>query len=81
MCHLVDELIHVLVLDVLLLGFHDIGYVLVKHIHSFFLSHKSLHSLGIVLALHFIAGPTHDLGHAGHHILHGLIDCHLLKST
>lgn len=80
MRHLIDQLIDILILDILILGLHDIGHILVEDIHALFLCHETFHSFRVVLAFHFVACAGHDFCHAGHDVLHGFVYGHLLES-
>ena len=80
MGHIINEFVNVFILDLFLIGVHDILHVLVEHIHTLFFSHKSFHGLFVALVFHFVAGIAHDLGHPGHNILHGFVYRHLLES-
>lgn len=77
--HVVDQLVHVTVLDLLFLRVHDVLHILVHHRHALLLSHEPFHGLLHALVLHLVARRAHDLGHPAHDILHGLVDCHLLQ--
>lgn len=77
--HIAYQLVHVLILDLLVVPLHYVLHVLVHHIHALLLRHEALHGFLVVVVLHLAVGAAHDLGHAGHHVGHGVVDAHLLQ--
>ena len=79
--HTHNKLVYISIIDLFITHLHWVLNHFIYSLHTLFLSHKLLHCFIDALILHFIAGTSHNLGHAFHYILHWLIDSHLLKPT